>query len=568
MKKSYKKLKSLNFVQMIQDYKPEHLKSDISSGLSVAAVSLPQDMAYALIAGLNPIYGLYTFIVSTIVATFMGVSSYMIVGPTNIIAVTIASSLNSLGFVNQGNYLKYALMLTFLVGIIQIAMASLKLGNLVNYVSHAVIMGLTTGVALIIGTSQLSKLLGVDASSGNVINTIYGVIKQLPETNYYALGMGLITILVIILGKKFIPQLPSYLVSIIISVILVYTFNLGGKMAIVGSIESSVPTFNMIDFEFGAMRQLLSSALSIAILGFIQVLSIVKAMEKKTRQEAQLNREFIGQGVINVICSFFSGFAITGSFTKSFANYEAGAKSRFSEMIAGISELIFIVLFSSIVSLIPIPSLAAIVIMVAYYMFDKDEIIQSFKTTKFDAMVFSATFITTILTPRLDYAIYFGVLVSFILVLKNTSDVNFSHISYNENGDEEFTKKDLDNVKEDECIVINVSGVLHFNASESLKEELNDSFKKEQIYVIRLRDAHEIDLTAIQELDKFVDRVKENGGSVMLCGLDDNIRSALEEYGLVEKVDKENIFMEKDDIFHSTKNAIMEAEKKNHSCNC
>ncbi|MFW6270139.1 MAG: SulP family inorganic anion transporter, partial [Bacillota bacterium] len=467
----------IDFFKMIRNYELDYLKSDITAGLSVAALCMPQNMAYALIAGLNPIYGLYTFIVSAVIATFIGISNYMVVGPANIIAVAIFSSLNNLDIVNQNNYFEFVVLLTFMVGFIQLLLGSLKLGNLVNYVSDTVIRGLTAGIALIIGVGQLNELLGISLSNNN--NIFLALLKlgeNLGRTNFYALGSGILTILIILLCKKYFPYLPSYFVAIIISVLLVYIFGLDSNLEIVGNIDSSLPSFTMIKFRLERIRNLFSSALSISILGFIQVLTIIKVMEKRAGEEVSLNREFVSQGIVNMIAPFFKSFVITGSITNSFANYEAGAKSRFSELFAAISVLLFILVFNNIVSLIPISSLAAIVILVAYYMFDIHDIIQSFKTTNFDALIFSVTLLTTILTPRLDYAIYFGVLVSFIIVLKNTSDINYSHMSYDENREEQFARESLDEVKEDEFIVINLSGSIHFNASQQLKENLNETF--------------------------------------------------------------------------------------------
>lgn len=548
---------------MIRNYELDYLKSDITAGLSVAALCMPQNMAYALIAGLNPIYGLYTFIVSAVIATFIGISNYMVVGPANIIAVAIFSSLNNLDIVNQNNYFEFVVLLTFMVGFIQLLLGSLKLGNLVNYVSDTVIRGLTAGIALIIGVGQLNELLGISLSNNN--NIFLALLKlgeNLGRTNFYALGSGILTILIILLCKKYFPYLPSYFVAIIISVLLVYIFGLDSNLEIVGNIDSSLPSFTMIKFNLERIRNLFSSALSISILGFIQVLTIIKVMEKRAGEEVSLNREFVSQGIVNMIAPFFKSFVITGSITNSFANYEAGAKSRFSELFAAISVLLFILVFNNIVSLIPISSLAAIVILVAYYMFDIHDIIQSFKTTNFDALIFSVTLLTTILTPRLDYAIYFGVLVSFIIVLKNTSDINYSHMSYDENREEQFARESLDEVKEDEFIVINLSGSIHFNASQQLKENLNKTFREDKIFVIRMRDIEDIDLTTIQELEKFIEKVRENQGDVILCGVSGKTRDILERYGLIEKLGEENIFMRDNKIFYSTRKAIKEAEKK------
>ncbi len=546
--------------ESIQKYEFAYIKKDISAGLGVAAISFPQVMAYALLAGVNPVYGLYTFIVSTIIASFTGRSTYMVVGPTNMVSVTIASSLNALNIVNAGNYMQFIFLLTLMVGLIQIVLGAIKIGNLVHFISQPVIVGLAVGVSLIIITSQLDKLMGLEIprAGRNVFGNIINMVRYIHTINIYSLLMGLFTILVIIFFKRYLPRLPEYLIAVVSSIFIVYLFNLQNNLEIIGEFESNLPSFNIPFFSFRAISDLFSSAVSIAILAFTQVLSIVKVMEKKTGEEIDINREFIGQGIMNTVCSFFSSFVATGSFTKSFTNLEIGARSRLSEFIAGLSVLIFIILFSDIVSFIPISSLAALVIIVAFKMLDKNEIKQNFLTTRFDAAVFMATLATTILTPRLDYAIYFGVLVSFILVLKNTSNVDYSHIKYKDNG--EFSTEEYKDVKEDDYIIINISGSMHFNAAENLKQKLDKTYRKNRIFVIRMRRIENIDITTIQELEKFIDRVQQNGGKVILCGLNNDIYEILDKYGIIDKVDSNNCYVGRGDLFYSTKKAIKQAE--------
>ncbi|MCK8828328.1 SulP family inorganic anion transporter [Natroniella acetigena] len=540
---------------MIKNYNLNTLKDDLSAGLSVASVALPQSMAYALIAGVNPIYGLYTSIVAMITATFVGVSNYMIAGPTNMMALAIASNLTSL---EEISYLEGVLLLTFMVGIIQVLLGLLKLGDLVTYVSHPVITGLTFGVALIIGIGQLDNLLGLKVENGvNIFSKLYNIIINLKATNPYSLLIGLLTIIIIIVIKKSSLNLPSYLTGVIISICLVYIFNLRESVAVVDNFTTSLPKFRPIKLNFNLMQELFSSALSIALLGFIQVISIAKSFEKKTEQKAKLNQEFIGQGLINICCSLFSGFAIAGSFTKSFINYTAGAKTRISQLITAISFILVILLFNPVVRYIPISGLAALVIVVACSMIESKEILQSFKTTNADAVMFSVTFITTILAPRLDYAVYVGVIVSIIIVLKNTSDVHYSHLSYEQQGENDFSDQEpLANIKEDDYILINLAGNLQFNSAENLKDKLNQSFTENKAFVIRTRYLDHIDITSIQELEKFIDKVYKHGGKVLFCGVDEELLKALQQAGTLDKVNKENIFLANQQIFSSTKQAI------------
>ena len=554
-----------NIITTISNYKLKYLRQDLTAALGVAAISLPQVMAFALLAGLNPIYGLYTFIVSNILFFITGSSNYMIVGPTNMVSVTIASSLNAIGAVTPDNYLQFVILLTFLVGAFQVVLGLIKIGNLVNYISDTVIIGITTGVSFIIISGQLENLLEIEipAGSGNVISNILNLINNIEQTNFYGLAMGIFTIIAVLLCKKYFPRLPSYLAGVIAAIILVIIFDLHQYLVIIGSIDASLPPLRIPRFDLQAFRILSSSALSIAILGFTQVLSIVKIMEEKTGEVTDLNREFISQGFINMSGSFFSSFAITGSFSRSFTNVELGGKTRFTALMASMTVLISVILFSRLVSLIPISSLAAVVILVAVSMLDIEEILKCFSTTRADAITFLVTFTTTVLTPRLDFAIYVGVIVSAVIVLRNTSDINYSHLSLEEEEEEVFTEEeDIEEVKEDDYIVINLSGTLHYNTAENLKEELTQSYLPEKVFVIRLRRVEDIDLTAVKELEKFVDRVQENGGEVILAGLNQQKREIFEQAGLLQKIGEENYYTEKENIFSSTKKAIEKAEEK------
>ena len=216
----------INFINLVQNYRLGFLKDDLLAGLSVAAIALPQNMAYALIVGVNPIYGIYTSIVSMILATLFGVSSYMIVGPTNMMAMAIASSIN---FVTAANYLPVLFLLTLLVGIFQLVFGMLKLGNLVNYVSHPVIIGLSTGAALLIGVGQLQNLLGLSVSAGpNLFTNLYAIIENLNQVNLLTLYLGFFTVITILLIRKINKKLPAYLIALVIISFLVYLFDLEG----------------------------------------------------------------------------------------------------------------------------------------------------------------------------------------------------------------------------------------------------------------------------------------------------------------------------------------------------
>ena len=530
-------------------------RSDIIAGFSVAALALPQNMAYALIAGLDPIYGLYTSIVAMVMAAFIGPSRYLIVGPTNMMALAIASSLAGV----EENYFQAVLLFTFMVGVFQLLLVVLRLGELVNYISRSVINGLTSGVALLIISGQLGSLVGINHESGfNIIMELYYFFQGLEQINVYALFIGILTMGIIFAKNVVSFSFPGYLISMVMAVVITVLLGWHDYVEVVDHFPGGLPAFTPSDWNLSFMVEYWTAALSVSLLGFIHVLGALKSMEIHTGEEVDFNRLFLGQGIINIVCSFFSGFAVTGSFTKSFANLQAGAKSSLSELFAALTIVLFITIFRPLGEYIPISALSGLVIMVALKMIDIEEIKDSFRN-RFDGLIFVATFLMTILSPRLDYAIYFGVIVSLVLVLKNTSSISYSHFGYHQR-ESEFFQKDLDEAKEDDYIVINLSGNINFNAADSLKEELGESYQDKQKFIIRMRDVENIDLTSLRELEKFIDKVQGHEGAVIVCGLDDNLEKMFEKYDLDNKVGEHNIFAADDHIFSATEAAIEKAE--------
>ncbi len=542
-------------------YGTDSLQSDLFSGLSVASIALPQNMAYALIAGVNPIFGLYTSIVSMIIATFVGDSDYMVVGPTNLMSMAIASNLSSVA-TGGTSYLQIVILLTFMVGVFQFLFGLLRLGNLVNYISKPVITGLTTGAAILILVGQIKNFLGLNISRApNLFSTIFLIIQNIKELNLLAFVMGLGTIGMIIGIEKIKPELPSYLISIVVSAVLVYSLGLSGGLSIVGNIPASLPEFSLINLDFDLGSRIFTKSLSVAIIGLIQCLAIVKSLEAKTGQEVNINREFMGQGIINIGTSFFSGFTISGSFTNSYANYQTGNETRLSEFFTALSIILFILVFNSLISNIPISSLSGLVILVAYRMIDLDEIKEIFRAKRSDAIIFLVTFITTLSAPSLEYAVYLGVLISLLVVIRQSSRVDIYHMIYDRNAKNKLHRKEPHEREDDDYKIIDLSGDLDFSASDNLKEEFDKIYEAGGTFIIRMRNIERVDLTSLKELDKFIERVKESGGKVILTGISKELYEDLKQLNIKEKIGETNIYESKDQMLSSTIRAVESEEE-------
>jgi len=302
----------------------------------------------------------------------------------------------------------------------------------------------------------------------------------------------------------------------------------------------------------------LSFAFAIAMLCFIEVVTITEFKQKGAVNEREVEKDFLGLGIINIFCSFFNGFAGGGSFTRSFANYQAGAKTRFAQLIAGVFTLLLLFFLSPLIAGLPIASLGAILIIIAFRMVDPEKIKLVLKTTHFDALIFIITFLSVILISRLDYAVYLAVLFSLILVIKDTSDVNYSYLKIKEN---EVNQASLSELKEEDQIIIDFSGMLHFNAVQNLKKDLEEAFEKSNNFVIRMRSVEEMDITTISQLEEFIDEVRKKGGDVFFSGVSSKINDELCKYGLIDKLGEGNCFTKEKEFFSASKKAIKKAKK-------
>ncbi len=551
--------KGKNIYTTLKNYKTKYLRSDLYSGLSVATLCIPQNMAYALIAGVNPIYGLYTSIISQIISTITGKSSYIIVGPTNLMAMAIASNLN---YVAENNYLQMVILLTFLVGIFQILAGLFKLGKLVRYVSHPVIIGLTSGAAIIIGVGQIKNLFGIELMrTYNVFTEFYQLLINLNDINVISLLLGVTTIIIILVMEQSKQKLPSYLLGVIIVTIITIVFGFDDSINVIGKLQLENFQIRIPNFNVNQMFGIASKALAVSIVGLIQTLAVVKSIAVRENEELDINKEFISQGLMNFGLSFFNGFASSASFTNTYANSQSGAKTRISELISALSILIFILFFSFFIKFIPIASLAGLVLIVAYKMINFKEMKELIKSTRADTLIFILTFLATVSSPRIEYAIYFGVFLSLILVLKDSTKANVGHLKYEEESHAKIVQTVPEEIADDEYIILDLVGDFTFSAADSFKYELEHVANAGCGYIIRIRNIDRIDITSINELKKFINEVHHEDREVLLSGVNQKKYNILKDLGIIDMVGEDNVFFEKDMILSSTVNAIEQAEE-------
>ncbi|MFN2340411.1 MAG: SulP family inorganic anion transporter [Halanaerobium sp.] len=536
-------------------------RADMISGLTTATIALPQNMAYALILGINPIYGIYASIFSMLAASIFNLSSYIIVGPTNMMAVALFSSLNNF----QGeNYLEIIFLTTFLIGLFQFLLVSFNLSELIKYVSHPVVVALSHGAAILILFSQIENFTGVSVSGSNVITKGWQFILNISQLNYVNLGVGILTLILIYTIPLIKKELPEYLLTVLIVSLITAVSGINNLIPLVGEIPKQIIDFNIINFDWHLVGQLYTKAFSIALLGLIQTMAVLQAVALKTNEEPDFNREFRSQGITNMIISFFSGFAISASFSNTFANLSSGAKHRISQFFCALSIIIFILFFRPLLAYIPVSVLAGLVIAAAIGIVDLKEVTKNMKTTKGDALIFWSTFMATIVLPNLDQAIYFGVIVSLVVVLQISKKADIEMLYYDKKEDDRAyhlhhasqNKADNSEISAQQARVIDLKGAVHFSAADDLKNQLDQFFEPNTDFIIRFRNVIRIDVTIIRVLEEFIDRVQKNGGEIMLTGVNKNIFKIFRKVGLADKIGKGNIFLPETEYFAATNKAL------------
>ncbi|MCB1728606.1 MAG: sodium-independent anion transporter, partial [Gammaproteobacteria bacterium] len=336
----------LPFLHWLHLVNKRSLRADLVAGFTGAVIVLPQGVAFATIAGLPPEYGLYTAMVTPIIAALFGSSFHLVSGPTTAISIVVFSAISDLATPGSPEFVSMALTLTFLAGAYQLAFGLARLGTVVNFVSHTVVIGFTAGAALLIATSQMKHVLGIDIPKGeSFLHTWMDVYVMAADISPTTLIIALSTLISAVAVKKFVPRLPNLLVGMVVGSLVAIV--LGGAEAgikLVGEIPAHLPPLSMPDLSLGSIKTLAPQAFAVALLGLIEAVSISRAVATKSNQNINANQEFIGQGMSNVVGSFFSSYAGSGSFTRSGINYSAGAKTPLSAIFAAMMLMVIVLL--------------------------------------------------------------------------------------------------------------------------------------------------------------------------------------------------------------------------------
>lgn len=521
------------------------LKADLLAGLTGAVIVLPQGVAFAMIAGLPPVYGLYTAIITPVVAALFGSSLHLISGPTTAISIVVFSSIGSLAQPGSEEYIRLVLTLTFLAGVYQLAFGLARLGTLVNFVSHSVVIGFTSGAAILIATSQLKHVLGLSLPDSHAFVEVWlNLLGMLNQINLYVLAVAMVTLVAAVFFRATIPRWPGMLFAMIIGSLFCLLINGSGHgISLVGQMPARLPPLSMPDFSLGIIRELAPKALAVALLGLIEALSIGRSIAAKSHQPIDGNQEFVGQGLSNIIGSFFSSYAGSGSFTRSGINYQAGAITPLSAVFSAILLALLMLLVAPLTAYLPIAAMGGIILLVAYNLIDVHHIRTIIKTSREETAVLLATFFATLFLD-LEFAIYIGVFLSLVLYLNRTAHPRIVNLVPNtKSGGPLFieTEKECPYLK-----IIRIDGPLFFGAVNHVSEYLynidKSQMRKRNVLIIGW-GINFIDVAGAELLAQEARRRRGQRGGLYLCEFQPEAYNFLERGGYLEIIGRDHFFV-------------------------
>jgi SulP family sulfate permease len=530
----------------------ESLKDDIIAGITGTIIVIPQAVAFAMIAGLPPVYGFYTAMITPIVAALFGSSYHLISGPTTAISIVVYSTL--VKFVNPETdieaFVSLALVLTFLAGLFQFAMGILRMGKLVNFVSHSVIIGFTAGAGILIAFKQLKHIFGIEVPQGStILEIITYIATHISETNWYVFIVAIGTLIIALVIKYIIKPISKYYMLIAMVLGSVIAFLLGGEIngiETVGKIPSNLPPFKVPDLTFHNISLLSSGAMVLALLGLIEAVAIGRSVALHTHQKIDGNQEFIGQGLSNMIASFFSSYAGSGSFTRSGVNHQAGAKTPMSAIFASVFLMIVLLLFATYASYLPKAAMGGIILLVGYSLIDFHHIKQVYKSSGRELIVLAITLFGTLFFD-LEFALLAGILTSFFFYMERTSKPNIAILGLDKN------KRFVNLIRDDqakECSnlkIVRIDGSLYFGSIEKIAAYFTAIYDENKIqYMLIAADGiNFIDLAAAEWLTNEIIKWQKNRGGIYIAGLKIISQDVLQKGGFVKKVGEDIFFKEK-----------------------
>ncbi len=532
------------------------LRADAIAGLTGGLVLVPQGVAFATIAGMPPEYGLYAAMLPAIVAALWGSSWHLVSGPTTAISIVIFATISPLAEPGSAAFVGLVLTLTFLVGVFQLALGALRLGTLVNFVSHTVVVGFTAGAAVLIAASQIKNFFGVEIARGaSVWRVLLELGRQVGDINPYVTLVARATVVASVGLRKWRPRAPHMIAALVVGGLLAALLNLvfGAErtgIKSIGALQVGLPPLSSPDFSMGTIEKLVPIAIAVALLALTEAVSIARAVALKSGQRIDGNQEFIGQGLSNLAGAFFSGYASSGSFNRSGLNYEAGARTPLAAVFSAVFLLLIVLFLAPLAEYLPIPAMAGVLFVVAWGLIDFHHMAEIVRVSREESSVLLATLVAT-LTLELEFAIYIGVLLSLLLFLNRAAKPSIEDCKplpgqWPPGFGNDTGLPDCPQLK-----IVRINGPIFFGAANYIAAELQRIDERNPMHKHLLvvgSGINFVDLEGAQLLAQEARRRRALGGGLYIFYMKDEPMEMLRRCGAYDVIGAENFFRLGEDV--------------------
>ena len=534
------------------------MKADGIAGLTGALIVLPQAVAFATIAGLPPEYGIYAAMVPTIIAALFGSSWHLVSGPTTAISIVVFASVSPYAEPGSPEFIGMVLTLTFLTGLFQLAMGLAKMGALVNFISHTVVIGFTAGAALLIAASQVKNFFGLEIARGApAYEVVRQLLIQIGDVNPFIVTVAVVSLLSGLLARKYLKQIPYMIVAMVVGGIVaaILDANFGNEtthIKTVGALTASLPPLSIPDFSLGALKNTFFSALAVTVLALTEAVSISRSISIKSEQHINGNQEFIGQGLSNLLGSFFSAYASSGSFNRSGVNFESGARTPLAAVFSSLILLIVLFLVAPLAAHLPIPAMAAVLMLVAWNLIDFHHIGAIIKAHREEAVVLGVSFFGTVID--LEKGIFIGIVTSLLFYLARTSKPAIrSLVPDARDMDNPRRKFVVETGAEQDCPqlkMLRLEGSIFYGAVDHIQQTfvaVDEHVPGQKSLLLFSKGINTIDLAGAEMLAREAIRRRKLGGALYLCGVRDATCGMLKKGGYETDIGADNVFKHKPD---------------------
>ncbi len=531
-----------------------NLRADLIAGLIGAVVVVPQGIAFATLAGLPPEYGLYAAMVPTAVAALFGSSWHAVTGPTNAVSLFVFATLAPLAQPGSARYISLVLTVSFMVGAIMLVMGLLRLGRVVNFISHTVVVGFMAGAGSLIFASQLRNFFGLEIPAGSAfLSIIASFFAQLTTLNPYVLIVSMATLVSGIAARRWLPKLPYMVVAMVVGTLAAFALDelLGREVthiARIGSVPGVLPRFTTPDLSPDTLRSLMGIAFGVTVLGLTEAMSIARALALKSGQRLDANQEFVGQGLGNIAASLFSGYPTSASFNRSGINYESGARTPIAAASSALFLIVILFGVAPVLAWLPVASMAAILFLVAWGLIDVAAIRAILRASRGEATVLAFTCGATLLM-NLEVAILVGVTLSLLMYLNRTSRPQMRSLV----PDPRHAQRRFAPVAEglSECPqvkILSIEGSIYFGAVDHVESHfdiLREVAKEQKHLLLMTRNINFVDVAGAEAIAREARKRRWDGGRLYLHGLRQPVERVLDNGGFIAEVGADNVFSSK-----------------------